>query len=83
MELVATMLQYWAGSWIDTSEPNSPHEAGMLHLQINKAHHQLGWKPCWGYANTIERTVNWYKAVQKGANPLTCCLDDLTAYEDR
>ena len=82
-ELVATMLQYWAGSWIDTSEPNSPHEAGVLHLQIDKAHHQLGWNPCWGYANTIERTVNWYKAVQNGANPLKCCLDDLTAYEGR
>jgi len=82
-ELVATMLQYWAGSWIDTIEPNSPHEAGVLHLQIDKAHHQLGWIPCWGYANTIKRTVNWYKAVHSGECPIKCSLENIKTYEGR
>ena len=27
--------------------PPRPHEAGRLHLQIDKAHHQLGWQPRW------------------------------------
>ena len=46
-DLVETILQYWAGSLTDTSEPNSPHESGLLHLQIDKALHRFGWSPCW------------------------------------
>ena len=40
-------LQHWPGSWRDGSDPHAPHEAGRLHLQIDKAHHQLGWQPRW------------------------------------
>ena len=82
-ELVATLFQYWAGSWIDTSEPNSPHEAGLLHLQINKAHHKLGWRPYWDYPITIKQTVNWYKAVHSGECPIKCSLEDIKIYEGR
>ena len=80
-DLIETILQYWAGSWKNTSQPNSPHEAGLLHLQIDKALHRLGWSPCWEYLTTIERTVKWYKNVQNGDSPLKCCLEDLEAYE--
>lgn len=80
-ELVENMLSYWPGEWIDQSDPDAPHEAGLLHLQINKARHRLGWQPRWDYATTIERTVGWYRAVHEGANPFDCCLADLSAYQ--
>jgi CDP-glucose 4,6-dehydratase len=80
-ELVTTMLSHWPGEWLDQSDPNAPHEAGLLHLQIDKAHHRLGWQPCWDYATTIARTVGWYRAVHQGASALECCLDDLHAYQ--
>ncbi len=80
-DLVETILQYWPGRWDDQSEPASPHEAGLLHLQIDKAHHRLGWRPRWSYATTIARTVGWYRAVQEGERPLACCLADLEAYQ--
>lgn len=80
-ELVATMLSHWPGEWIDQSNPDAPHEAGLLHLQIDKARHRLGWQPRWDYATTIERTVGWYRAVHEGAKPLDCCLADLSAYQ--
>jgi CDP-glucose 4,6-dehydratase len=35
------------------------HEASLLNLEINKAHHQLGWAPRWDFATTLERTVGW------------------------
>jgi hypothetical protein len=63
------------------SDSSAPHEAGQLHLQIEKAHHRLGWKPRWDYATTIERTVGWYRAVNDGASPIKCCLADLHAYQ--
>ena len=79
-ELVATMLEYWPGEWIDQSDPTSPHEANLLHLQIDKAHHRLGWQPIWNYSTTVSRTVGWYQAVHSGASPLDCCLADLDFY---
>jgi CDP-glucose 4,6-dehydratase len=33
--------------WIDRRDPAAPHEAGLLHLQIDKAHHRLGWQSHW------------------------------------
>ena len=80
-ELVEAALAHWHGSWQDLSDPTAPHEAGRLHLQIDKAHHQLHWQPRWPFATTVERTVAWYRAVHEGASPMECCLQDLEAYK--
>ena len=80
-ELVATLLQHWDGTWNTASDATAPHEAGLLHLQIDKAHHQLNWRPRWDYAVTLERTVNWYKDVHEGADPYSRSLEDLKAYQ--
>jgi len=82
-ELVEAALQHWPGSWRDCSDASAPHEAGRLHLQIDKAHHQLGWQPRWDFATTVARTVGWYRAVHEGASPLDCCLADLKAYQEQ
>jgi CDP-glucose 4,6-dehydratase len=79
-ELVEAALQHWSGHWQDLSDPHAPHEAGRLHLQIDKAHHQLSWQPRWDFVTTVARTVAWYRAVHEGTNPLECCLADLEAY---
>ena len=81
-ELIATILEIWPGSWFDASEPGAPHEAKLLHLQIDKAHHRLGWQPRWDYVTTVSRTVRWYQAVHEGSSPVQCCLADLDAYFD-
>lgn len=80
-ELVEATLQHWPGNWRDLSDPVAPHEAGRLHLQIDKAYHQLGWRPRWDFSTTIARTVGWYRAVHDGASALDCCLADLKAYQ--
>lgn len=80
LELVEGALAYWPGSWRDLCDPAAPHEAGRLHLQIDKACHQLGWYPRWPFAVTVARTVAWYQAVHEGASPLASCLADLQAY---
>jgi CDP-glucose 4,6-dehydratase len=81
-QLVEAALAHWPGRWQDLSDPTAPHEAGRLHLQIDKAHHQLGWRPRWSYVTTVERTVAWYRAVHEGASPLACCMADLQTYLD-
>ena len=80
-ELVEQALHHWPGSWINASDPSAPHEAGLLHLVVDKAHHRLGWSPRWDFATTTYRTLRWYRRViEAGEDPLACCLDDLTSY---
>lgn len=80
-ELVEEALLHWPGSWVDQSDPGAPHEASLLNLVIDKAHHQLGWAPRWNFATSVERTVNWYRRVQhRQATGFECCRADLAAY---
>jgi CDP-glucose 4,6-dehydratase len=80
-ELVAEALRHWRGRWEDQSDPQAPHEASLLNLVIDKAHHELGWAPRWEFATTVKRTVGWYRQVQEGqASALACCLADLEAF---
>lgn len=60
-ELVREILKHWPGEWIDQSDPKAVHEAKLLNLATDKAHHFLGWKPAWDFEQTIEATVSWYR----------------------
>jgi len=79
-KLLEEMLRHWPGSWSHHSDPQRPHEAGLLQLEISKASQQLGWHPRWNFATTVARTVDWYRAVHEGASPLAICLADLKAF---
>ena len=60
---VATMLTkaYGKGSLLDQTEPNAPHEANLLMLDITKAQTHLGWQPRLSTREAIELTADWYK----------------------
>ena len=53
----------WRGRRLPCSDPQAVHEAKLLNLATDKAHHLLGWRPRWAFAETIERTVEWYRAM--------------------
>lgn len=83
-QLVEQLLLHWPGAsgWCDRSDPDAPHEAGLLHLVADRAREQLGWTPCWDFTITAARTATWYHQVHEGKKPLHCCLDDLQAYQE-
>ena len=58
-QIVEVILEHWPGAWEDLSNSNAVHEAGLLHLQIDKTHHQLGW----AFAISVRRTIAWYQAI--------------------
>jgi CDP-glucose 4,6-dehydratase len=58
--LVEEFLKTWPGKWLDGSDPASPHEAKLLSLSIEKAGVLLGWRPCWGFEEAVQRTAVWY-----------------------
>ena len=81
-ELVGAMLRHWPGTWQLDQEILPPHEASLLHLQIDKAHHKIGWKPRWDFCATVERTVSWYRDVAEGRAPLARSIEDLVVYQE-
>lgn len=68
--LVQEVLKYWPGHWEDRSDPNAVHEAKLLNLATDKAHHLLDWSPVWDFSETIRQTVGWYRAADQNAADL-------------
>ncbi len=67
--LVEEILRTWPGQWVDGSDPNSPHEAALLSLSIEKAGALLGWYPSWDFKEAIQRTISWYHERHVAKNP--------------
>ena len=79
--LVEEILKTWSGEWRDESDPLAPHEAGLLSLNWDKAYHQLGWSPKWGFEDTIERTIAWYQhKIRNGGDALKLVRQDITDF---
>jgi CDP-glucose 4,6-dehydratase len=74
--VVAEVLKHWPGTIQDLSDPKAVHEASLLNLATDKAYHTLAWQPRWHFAETIARTVSWYRLA--AANPSAEALRDFT-----
>jgi CDP-glucose 4,6-dehydratase len=65
--LVETLIRYWGdGDREDNSDPQAPHEAGLLMLSIDKAYSLLGWAPRWSFDVAIAHTASWYRLQLEG-----------------
>lgn len=58
--------------WIDQSEKNPVHEANFLALDSTKIKNILGYESKWTIEEAVEKTVDWFKAYQDGANISKC-----------
>lgn len=68
--------------WRDTSNPDQPHEAGLLMLDISKAMQLLGWKPALDFQQTVELTANWYARYAQ-EDVLELCREQINHYQQR
>lgn len=81
-KLVDTMLTvYGEGSWKDTSNPTTLHEASLLSLDINKAKRRLNWQPVLDFNQTISFTVDWYKNY-KHRDAQQICFEQIEKYTE-
>lgn len=73
--------EYEAGQvlWGDGSA--GPHEAGWLALEVAKARTLLGITSRWPLAESVRRTMQWYRKHQEGVAALELCAADLAAFE--
>jgi CDP-glucose 4,6-dehydratase len=58
-----------------------PHEANSLALETAKARTVLGLQPCWSLAESVTRTMAWYRGQQAGADVRALCLGDIDQFE--
>jgi CDP-glucose 4,6-dehydratase len=80
-ELVQEILKHWPGRWEDKSDPQAVHEAKLLNLATDKAHHFLGWSPVWNFESTISQTVDWYREISTGeSSALSATQRQIAAY---
>ncbi len=57
------------------------HEAGILQLDTSKSQDELGIRPVWDINQAVERTVEWYKKQNIGADALYLCNCDINDFE--
>jgi CDP-glucose 4,6-dehydratase len=60
-----------------------PHESPILKLNSNKARTELGWSDKLTFEESIAWTINWYKNVFEGSNPLEETLKNIRAFESK
>ena len=80
IDLVEAALTHWPGAWIDQSDPQAPHEAGLLSLDIERARADLGYGPRWGFDQAVQHTIAWYRAVSQEASARETSLAQIRAF---
>lgn len=78
---VATMLtkEMGKGELLDQTDPNAPHEANLLMLDIAKAQTRLGWQPRLSTAEAIALTADWYKRYQS-EDVYQLCVEEIKSF---
>lgn len=67
LEMVEIAIKVFGkGNFEIHQNPNQPHEAGLLKLDITKVTTELDWNPKMNASQTIQTTINWYKAFMEG-----------------
>jgi CDP-glucose 4,6-dehydratase len=84
---VAYIVNYLASKWGEEVLWNQdktlhPHEAHYLKLDCSKAKTLLGWQSLWDLKETLDRTVDWYKAWLLGDDMYHYCLAEINEYMD-
>ena len=75
------LTELWPGDlrWEVDPGPH-PHEAQFLALDSAKARAELGWTPAWDLDEALRRIVEWYVALDAGADMRDVTLEQAGAY---
>ncbi len=57
-----------------------PHETYLLKLDCSKAHQELGWSPKWSLVQSLEKIVQWHKALEAGNDMKAVSLKQIKQY---
>ena len=85
---VADVVEIAGGVWgVEKSWENDlgnhPHEASLLMLNSKKARTELGWSDKLSFEESVKWTIDWYKNVHNGNDPLEETLKNIKSFEAR
>jgi CDP-glucose 4,6-dehydratase len=63
--LVDTILGEWPGTWHTPQKTPVAPESVLLSLSAERAARLLGWKPQWGFEETVRQTMAWYRKAHE------------------
>jgi CDP-glucose 4,6-dehydratase len=63
-DVVGEVLSHWPGHWRRQRGRPSVLEAPTLRLDSRRAREVLGWAPRWRFAESVQRTVEWYREAR-------------------
>jgi len=79
VDLASNIYKFGAKRYQNTNK-NLP-EAIWLGLEITKAKIILGVTPKWNLAQTVSRTMSWYRKQEEGLDARKLCEEDIAGYE--
>jgi hypothetical protein len=79
-ELVEEVLRHWPGRWQDKTDPNAPHEAGLLQLSTDKAPRPAALVPGLVLFRSGGQTVQWYRKAGTSKRQGISKIDPRSSY---
>ncbi len=79
--LQLAQLAYGSGELRYAEHTQGVHEAGVLLLNSSKIRTVIGEQVGWTLAQTVFRTVAWYRSLQGGDDAARMCDEDIRAFE--
>ncbi len=81
--LARVLVEDWGGGEVIVERESSIlHEARLLMLNNDKAKTILGWRPRWSFEQTVKYTVDWFRHIDDGCDPIKVTAAHIAAYED-
>lgn len=79
--IVAQLTKAWGegASWV-LDGGDHPHEAHYLKLDCSKAKARLDWHPRWDLARTMEKIIEWHKAMDQEENMKAKTLEQISQF---
>lgn len=80
--VVKQLISHWGNpkGW-SLESADQPHEAKRLSLDSQKARLKLAWRPKLGVAESLQWTVEWFKAFAAGSDVSHKTIEQITRYE--
>lgn len=79
-EVAEELVRHFGGGELkDVSEPDAPHEAQLLMLDITKAKTRLGWRPRLDMKRSVELTAEWYRQYE-GNDIIELCRSQIISF---
>ena len=67
LDVAKKAIDVWGAGEIKVDQTQTQmHEAGLLHLNCEKANSQMNWFPKWNFDQTLTNTVSWYRQAHDG-----------------